>query len=262
MRCFRKGMAHFAYNAVMSYFCRKQTKRMTDGVFRFQQFSISHKNCAMKIGTDGVLLGSWCDVSDATHVLDVGCGSGLIALMVAQRNTTAMIDAVEIDGLAAAEAAENFRYSPWKDRLTVYPVDFLAFESNNKYDLIVSNPPFFKTDTMAPDKRRAMARNENSLPFEKLLLKAKSLLAPSGIFALIAPVEVKESIEFWAGENNLWLKRRVGVKSSERKRIKRYLWEFTDCECSVEDRELCLRDGDGYSTDYKELTRNFYLYLR
>lgn len=234
---------------------------MSDGIFRFQQFEISHKNCAMKIGTDGVLLGAWCDVSKAHRILDVGCGSGLIALMAAQRNTEAKIDAVEIDDLAAAEAAENFEKSAWKERLSVFDVDFLTYTSDSKYDLIVSNPPFFKTDIVAPDKRRAMARHTDSLPFERLFEKVKSLLLPGGVFALIAPVEVKEYIEFFAGESDFWIKRRVAVKPSEKKAVKRYLWEFSNCECTVDDKELCIREEGEFSMDYKNLTGNFYLYM-
>ena len=212
---------------------------MSDGIFRFQQFEISHKNCAMKIGTDGVLL----------------------ALMAAQRNTEAKIDAVEIDDLAAAEAAENFEKSAWKERLSVFDVDFLTYTSDSKYDLIVSNPPFFKTDIVAPDKRRAMARHTDSLPFERLFEKVKSLLLPGGVFALIAPVEVKEYIEFLAGESDFWIKRRVAVKPSEKKAVKRYLWEFSNCECTVDDKELCIREEGEFSMDYKNLTGNFYLYM-
>ena len=111
--------------------------------FQFKRFSIKQDHCAMKVGTDGVLLGAWCDVTDARHILDVGAGSGLVALMVAQRNYRAIIEAVEIDRDSASDADYNFKHSPWSNRLNLKNIDFLDYRPSIKFDLIVSNPPFF-----------------------------------------------------------------------------------------------------------------------
>lgn len=228
--------------------------------FQFKRFSIKQDHCAMKVGTDGVLLGAWCDVTDARHILDVGAGSGLVALMVAQRNYRAIIEAVEIDRDSASDADYNFKHSPWSNRLNIKNIDFLDYRPSIKFDLIVSNPPFFDTGIIAPDSRRAMARHTTTLPFNQLFSHATELLAEKGRIAIVAPIEAKEKIEFLAGECNLWMQRRAEVRTKSTKPVKRILWEFVNYPAVLEEESLILQSTEGGKTDeYTALTSDFYL---
>lgn len=145
-------------------------------VFQFKQFSVRHAKSGMKVGTDSVLLGAWADFVARNRILDVGAGTGILALMAAQRNADAMVDAVEIDAVAAEEALQNAENSAWGGRIKIFECDFLRFESGSKYDYIVSNPPFFDSGERAPDARRAMARHTDTLPFSEFFGRCKSLL--------------------------------------------------------------------------------------
>ncbi len=228
--------------------------------FRFKQFTVKHGDSAMKVGTDAVLLGAWCDVTNARRVLDVGCGSGVIALMVAQRAENAVVEAVEIDEMAAKEAEANFGQSKWHCRLSVLCSDLFAFMPDDKYDLIVSNPPFYLEDILSPDSRRGMSRSNNSMPFEQLFVKVADMLSSEGRFAMVAPANARELVEFFAGEQNFWLKRRVGVRTKEGKPLKRYLWEFAKQPVDTCDSELTILDDNGnYSEEFIRLTCDFYL---
>lgn len=214
----------------------------------------------MKVGTDGVLLGAWCSVASARRILDIGCGTGLISLMLAQRNGDARIDAVEIDSLASEEAAENFRNSDWGERLKAHNADILDFLPEIHYDLIVSNPPFFENGVVAPDKRRAIARHAGNLTFDGLFRKASELLAPGGIFAIIAPDVSKSSVEFYAGEYGFWIKRRVGVQTTKKKPIKRYLWEFVMHPVELEEGVIVIKDSESrFGTEFEDIVKDFYL---
>lgn len=236
-------------------------KIMKQMEFRFKRFSVTQGQCALKVSTDSVLLGAWCNAGGVHRILDVGTGCGIIALMMAQKNPSAKIDAVEIDALSSEEAASNFFHSEWAMRLNAYHSDFLSYSPGCSYELIISNPPFFDKGHAAPDKRRATARHSASLPFESLIARSASLLSPRmGRLALIAPSEVKSEIEFFAGENNLWLNRRAGIRTVPTKPIRRYLWEFANYPTSFEESEITLQDKDGNKTaEYLELTQNFYL---
>lgn len=163
-------------------------------VFQFKQFSVRHAKSGMKVGTDSVLLGAWADFVARNRILDVGAGTGILALMAAQRNADAMVDAVEIDAVAAEEALQNAENSAWGGRIKIFECDFLRFESGSKYDYIVSNPPFFDSGERAPDARRAMARHTDTLPFSEFFGRCKSLLSDDGLVGLIAPAEVRQTI--------------------------------------------------------------------
>ena len=214
----------------------------------------------MKIGTDGVLLGAWCDCKQKKRILDIGSGTGLIALMVAQKNPEAIIDAVEIDENASKESAENFKASGWGDRLNAICCDFLRYSPSCKYDLVVSNPPFFTTGETSPDKKRAQARHSYSLNLRDLFVKVRSMLTDDGVFAVVAPIEIKSDIEIYAGDADFWIQRRLMVKTTDSKPVKRVLWEFSVKQCDMMESFITIKSEKGkYSHEYIDLTKDFYL---
>ena len=155
---------------------------MSNPYFRFKQFTVWHDRCAMKVGTDGVLIGAWCDVDACRRILDVGCGTGLISLMIAQRTSDrTMIEGVEIDAVAAEQAAENTDRSPWKNRLRIHTSDFLDFATSAtvRYDHIVSNPPYFEKSLLPEDAARLTARHTGRLTYESLLRGCLLYTSPS-----------------------------------------------------------------------------------
>lgn len=236
---------------------------MEEGEFRFKRFAVRQRDCAMKVGTDGVLLGAWCDVSDADRILDVGTGCGLIALMAAQKNESARIDAVEIDHASVEEARFNFSRTPWSGRIRAFHGDFLEFipPEGEAYDLIVSNPPFFVSGQVAPDRRRAAARHADGLPFDRLLGHGAGLLSAKGRIAIVAPAEARSTIEFLAGEHDLWIRRRLAVRPLSGKPVRRYLWEFSKDPAEMREESIVLAQGNGMRTwEYAALTDDFYLW--
>ena len=163
--------------------------------FTFKECFIAHDRCAMKVGTDGVMLGAWSPVSRARHVLDIGTGSGLLALMLAQRTaSTVTIDAVELDEQAAAQAQENAQASPWADRITVHSADIRQWSKENtaRYDLIVSNPPYFEEGVKCSTPERERARYTTTLDHYSLLEIAATLITEEGFFCVVLPMEASE----------------------------------------------------------------------
>jgi len=236
---------------------------MSNNYFQFKQFTVFHDRCSMKVNTDGVLLGAWADSDNISRALDVGTGSGFIALMIAQR-TKAVIDAVEIDPPAALQACENAGHSPWKDRIHIHPGSFQDFASNSgmKYDLIVSNPPFFRNSLKPGDKRRSKARHDLSLTLEELLKGTVSLLDPQGRLCLILPYQEKDGFAELASIYRLHCKRITEVRTTPGTVFSRVLMSFGPVPSGTPDRtELTLHEADGsYSDDYHELTKDYYLF--
>ena len=229
-------------------------------IFRFKQFSLLNDRTAMKVGTDGVLLGAWCGVAGAHRVLDVGTGCGLIALMVAQRNRDAAIRAIDIDQNAIEEARANVANSPWSDRVEAQCVDFNGFAAQEPYDLIVSNPPFFTENVMAPDRSRNLARHSVSLTMEQLIGRSKSMLADGGTLAFISPVEQELHIRTCVVKASMSIKRLARVVPVEGAAPKRLLWELVKPPVKSLDEEITIRYSDGsYHEQYVELTQDFYL---
>jgi len=215
----------------------------------------------MKVGTDGVLLGAWARPADAQRVLDIGTGTGLIALMMAQKSN-ANIDAIEIDGDAASQAQENFEASAWKNRLhSIHDsVQHFTSISKEKYDLIVSNPPYFMGAHPAPIEARNVARHmDQNLKIEELAECAKNLLHPNGRFCIILPhLEGMRFIDY-ASSHNLFLSRLTRVRTKSGKTEKRLLMEFKPQPCQAEENEILLQDEDGqYTEAYRKLTTEFY----
>jgi tRNA1Val (adenine37-N6)-methyltransferase len=213
----------------------------------------------MKVGTDGVLLGAWAACDGAKRILDIGTGTGVIALMLAQRNTEAKIYAVEIDETATQRARSNFDASPWAERLDVECCAVQEFNPNEKFDLISSNPPYFVDSLLPPDDRRSTARHTNDLSFEELDSAVCRLLAEKGRFTLILPV-----IEFakYLSLTRLHLVRRCDVSPLEGGAVKRVMGEFAKQQTTTINHETIAiergRRGD-YTDDYRALTKEFYL---
>ncbi len=228
--------------------------------FKFKQFTIRQERSAMKVGTDGVLLGAWASVSPATRaILDIGTGTGLIALMLAQRCPEGRIVGVEIDSESAAQARENVAVSPWSDRVAVAECAIQEFTSEQRFDLIVSNPPYFVDSLKSPDASRNKARHTDTLSFEELMRATERLLAPEGRFAVIVPAEAALSV---VATGRLHLVRRCDVRTKPVGVPKRVMLEFSSrFEGAALREELTIGDGTngGYSPEYKALTHDFYL---
>ncbi len=254
--------------------------------FQFKQFFVKHDRCAMKVGTDGVLLGCWVPISNLQSpisnlqspifkCLDIGTGSGLIALMLAQRCPEAEITAIDIDPDAVAQARENFAASPWADRLHVAQCALqdlsnqaFSFEQRGlfsfDYNLIVSNPPYFTASLKNPDAARCAARHNDTLPFSSLIAQSARLLAPDGILALIVPTEAESELQSLAREQGLHCTHRCYVHPKPGRPAKRVMLAWQHAVASAIHGEstghLTLEDDHGARSDeYKQLTKDFYL---
>lgn len=231
-------------------------------LFRFKQFTIQHQRSSMKVGTDAVLLGAWCELDGARRVLDVGTGCGVIALMVAQRTTEADIWAIDIDSASVDEARENFLHSPWSDRLQVRQEDFNNLADADGFDLIVTNPPYYNENVLPPDAVRSAARHTHSLSFDQLMRGAARLLKSDGSIALITPVEARDAVTSAATFAGLNLSRLTTVHSSEGKPPKRLLWQWCKQRCVIQRDTLILHQKGGNPTpQYVELCQDFYLHF-
>ncbi len=232
---------------------------MPNPYFSFKQFRVFHDKCAMKVGTDGVLLGSWVDCNFAENILDVGTGSGLIALMLAQRSN-ATIEALDIDENACIQARYNVEKSSFHNRIRIIQSDFQTFESEKKYDLIVSNPPYFTNSLQTPDKQRTLARHNQTLPFDILIKKAASLLTSGGKIALILPAETNDLIDKITAKNGLFLCRKTFVSPKPETSPKRILSEYVNVNASAEINHLFIeKERHVYSEEFNALTDEFYL---
>jgi len=226
--------------------------------FCFKQFEVFHDRCAMKVGTDGVLLGAWINPGNAMRILDVGSGSGLIALILAQ-HSMAQVDGVELDLEAAKQAGENFSNSLWTERMCIFEADFNFFQ-NTSYDLIVSNPPFFRKSLKAPVKERNLARHTDMLSYEMLIQKSAQLLSPDGRFAVILPTDSSDDFEEVCWQNKLYLSKRCEVIPVEGLSPKRVLLEFSLHRSTIERTTLILETKDHQMTpEFSDLTADLYL---
>ncbi len=236
---------------------------MPNTFFRFRQFVVHQERCAMKVGTDGVLLGAWA--RGGGKVLDIGTGTGLIALMMAQRFPCSFVDAVDIDPECCSQAEENVASSPFADRVAVHccPVQSFAMDADRGglFDAVVSNPPFFDNALRAPDASRCLARHTDSLPFADLFRAVSLCLSPEGEFSAIIPFDYKDKFVAEAAEAGLFLVRSCAVKTTPSKQPKRYLMAFgKNRQTMVETTEGVLETSPGTrSAWYAKLTSDFYL---
>ncbi len=272
--------------------------RMRAGGFTFRKFFVAHDRCAMKVGTDGVLLGAWAPITGVSRVLDMGTGSGLVALMLAQRLAEATVEhawskslsadddpptaaenrdstgaglpmqprvvihGVELVQAAAAQAAENINASPWSSSMRIINQDIVAFARDvaARYDLIVSNPPYFPPGVPCGTEQRDQARYTASLDHQSLLAAAWRLLTPAGHLALVLPEAIADRIISLAAHQGLHLRARCRVSENQRKPAHRALLLFSSAPGEMTETSLVLRDNDNrYSADFRRLTGMFYL---
>lgn len=235
--------------------------------FKFKKFSIRQDRCAAKIGTDGVLLGAWVSLREnPQNILDIGAGTGVISLMMAQRSNAELIDALEIDEAAYEQAVDNFENSDWGDRLFCYHAAFDEFVEEMKdeqiYDLIISNPPFYTSDFSSGDSRRDQARFAKALPFEDLISGAGSLLSEEGIFCVIIPIQEEVQFLQLAETAGLFPRRITRVKGAPQAAVKRLLIELGFRTSELIQDELVLEESrHHYTEEYRNLVSPFYLKL-
>ncbi len=243
----------------------KTRKTNPTEAFQFKQFVIEQDRCTMKIGTDGVLLGAWANVKDAQTALDIGTGTGVIAIMLAQRTDDTLIHAVEIEDEACAQAQENMTNAPWADRLQAFHTSIQDHAKTyaNQYDLIVSNPPFFTGGTFSSNQDKNSVRHTIKLPHGDLLAAVRTLLSTAGKFAIILPYIEGLRFQELAKTYNLYLTKVMEVKPKEDKPVERLLMQFEREKKPLEKEELIIQhDGaNEWTEDYIALTGDFYLYM-
>ncbi|TYA70007.1 tRNA1(Val) (adenine(37)-N6)-methyltransferase [Seonamhaeicola marinus] len=236
---------------------------MSQKPFKFKEFTIHQDQCAMKIGTDGVLLGAWASIKNHPFaILDIGAGTGIIALMMAQRSTAEVIDAIEIDDDAYEQCVDNFEQSPWGDRLFCYHASLEEFaeEIDDEYDLIISNPPFYSEDYKTENASRDKARFQDALPFHHLIEGVSKLLSKTGSFCVIVPFKEEANFIELALEHGLYPNDILHVKGHSTSEIKRSLMAFSFSQSDVSSKELIIETArHEYTPEYIALTKDFYL---
>ena len=233
-----------------------------DEAFRFKQFKVSHMKSSMKVGVDSVLLGAWAS-KEGKKMLDVGTGCGLLSLMIAQRNPEIEITAIDIDEDSIDEARQNFKNSLWNNRIDAFRISFqdLCSSGVEKYDLIISNPPYFNSGVTNLDSKRKLARHQGELTPELLIRDSRQILSGTGKLSMILPSDIWDEVKVNLKSIDLSLARICHVFTREGKKSKRILLEFSkDSKISCEETELILKDGDNKETEsYLELCKDFYI---
>ena len=226
--------------------------------FRFQKFDIIQHENVFRVGTDGVLLGALCQVENAQKILEVGTGTGLISLMLAQRNANAKITALDLNEDAVKLAQENFKNALFSERLQVFHQDFKIFESQKEYDFVVCNPPFFEENNSVKD---ILARQQVELTFRSLIEKASEILSSEGIFSVIIPSESAQEFENLAEDFDLYLVRKVNIFGIENGALKRNVLEFSKKKSALETLDFTIEKSPRkYSDQYLELTKEFHVF--
>lgn len=234
---------------------------MPNSYFKFKQFTVCQDRCAMKVGTDGTLLGALADVSSCSRVLDIGSGTGIVSLMLAQRCATVHLTAIEVDSSAALQSQENIQSSPWKDRIEVVNADFNNYVFSGQFDGIVSNPPFYQETLFCPDPLRDKARHTQSLSFEQLCRRVSHLLIQGGVFSVILPSAAIQQFIDIAFIHGLYLKSSIDIRTKISKQPKRTVLYLTNNKISIINHsELTIMTQEGsYSLEYVALMKDYYL---
>ena len=235
---------------------------MSNKYFEFKKFTINQDRCAMKVGTDGTLLGAWASApAQSRYILDIGTGTGLIALMMAQRYPEAQIVGIDIDDAAVAQATENVATSPFTERISILKQDVTTYKPEMQFDAIVSNPPYFVDSLTCPDEQRSIARHAVTLTFEALIKSAYRLLKAEGTFSVVIPTEMRSKLEASARLEGYFISKVCCIKTTPKKPSKRQLIEFTKAPV----KELVISEGiletspNTRSDWYQKLTNDFYI---
>lgn len=235
---------------------------MPNNSFAFKHFTIKQNECAMKVGTDAVLLGAWVNATSSKRILDIGTGTGVIAIMLAQKSP-AKIDAIDVDEMSYKQATENVGNCPWKEWIQVYHTSLQEFSKthSNEYDLIVSNPPYFIDSTKTPTDSRTHARHADLLSYEELLTGILKLLSPTGSFCVILPNKEGEQFRDMAEKKQLHLTKLVRIHTRTDKTEKRLLMKFEFTQKSFSEESITIEKDERhtYTEEYKELTKDYYL---
>lgn len=235
---------------------------MSSQTFFFKQFSVKQDKCAMKVSTDAVLLGAWVDADNLKNILDIGTGTGIIALMLAQRSA-ALIDAIDIDENACIQAKENSEASKWKKQISIHHDSFQNFITitQDQYSLIISNPPYFVDSSKSPEEARSKARHTDTLSFNELIEGAKKLLLPEGKFCLILPLKEGEAFIGTAEKKGFFLTKLTRVKTTNEKTEKRLLMQFEFIKKPLSENSIVIEKDErhSYTDEYKALTKDYYL---
>ena len=232
---------------------------MSNNYFKFKQFTIVQDGCAMKVGTDGCLLGGWFDCSKSKNIIDIGCGSGLIAIMAAQR-CDALVTGIEIDSNAAIQAEENVKNSPWSERIKIVNCDFLEYRTSKRFDTVVCNPPYFVNSLKCDRSQRTLARHSDSLNCKEFFAKCAEISTDTATVNIIIPSDIAEEWFSAAKGNGFNASRITHIKTTPKKAPKRVLMEFSRSETATNEKTIIFEDGRGeYSEDVKNILRDFYL---
>ncbi|NDV79567.1 tRNA1(Val) (adenine(37)-N6)-methyltransferase [Dysgonomonas sp. 511] len=237
---------------------------MPNPYFRFKQFTVYHDRCAMKVGTDGVLLGAWADISQSHKVLDIGTGTGLISLMVAQRNPLLSIEAIDMDMDAVEQARDNIGNSPFGDRIRCYNCSLQQYyrETSLLFDHIICNPPFFSQSLKSPDKKRSIARHTDSLTAEDLISISSKMLTEAGKISIIYPFAYKEQLVLLAKNNGLCISRMMSVRPTATSDYKRIVIEMSKVVLPISETDMIIeKERHKYSDEFIGLVKDFYLKL-
>ncbi len=231
--------------------------------FNFKQFSINQDQCAMKIGTDSVLLGAWAPVNhNPFSILDIGAGTGVLSLMLAQRSHAQIIEAIEIDDNAYEQCVDNFEHSQWNDRLFCFhaSLDEFTKEIEDTYDLIICNPPFYSENYKTKNPQRDLARFQDAMPFRHLIESTAKLLSKNGLFSVIVPHSEEYKFITTANQYELRTTKITHIKGTPTSEIKRSLLTFSFIKQEVANTELIIETSrHNYTPDYINLTKDFYL---
>ena len=231
-------------------------------IFRFKQFSCYHDQSVFKIGTDAILLGSWASHLHASSILDIGAGTGIIALMLAQKHQEAEVTTIEIQHQSFQILQENISNSPWKDRFHTINNSFLTHQFNQQFDLIVSNPPYFEDSLENKSETKSIARHTKTLSFESLITRSAQLLSEAGKLSLVFPMEKLEKVTFFAEQNGLFLNKVTHVRGLPNYPIKRVLVEFSKVRRHCIEESLTVETKRGqFSPEYCALTKDFHPFL-
>lgn len=237
---------------------------MPNNYFKFKQMTIGQANSAMKVSTDACIQGAWTKISpNCNRILDIGCGTGLLSLMLAQRQPIATIEALEIDANAAQDAKSNFEQSPWANRLTLHLTNALDWEQDRSFDLIICNPPFFSNSLKGPDAQRNLARHNDSLSFEALSKMMSKYLSANGQASILLPYEQLTPWQNIAQLSGLHIHECLYIKSFAHSNAKRVVLMMQNQTCLIpQTEELIIYQSDKtYTAEFTTLMKDFYLYL-